>query len=98
MGHRAIFENSPKREFFFEDQLPGLGRKKSQAYLISAELHRLVAPIKLQDHFAKIEVVALGAPEDFQVNIGTVKLLQCRRHIILMDEQAAIRLRNLFAG
>src|SRR5207244_561983 len=94
MCNIARFQNCSERHSFLEDELPRFRRKQYQTYLIRSKLNRLVRSIQYQGDLAKVIFSPLFPVQDSQMNAAAMKLLECGGHVIMVDEQAPIRLRH----
>jgi len=92
-----LLQNVPQRKVLLENLRTRRLRKKLQVDFDRAKFHRLAGFIQAENDFAKIGFIPAAAPEDLQVDAPLVKLLECRRHVILVDEKRLERLRHRLA-
>src|SRR5678809_1512444 len=92
----VLLKNASEGPMLLQNLLARRLWKKREVDLDRAEFHRLFAAFKEQRHFAKIVIASAQLAHDPQMNRGAMMVLQCRRHVVLMDEQRLIWLRNRF--
>ena len=85
-------KNLPQWQACLDDFLSRVVGHKAQVDLDGAVLDRPLCLVQLQQNFAKIEVVSLIGMQRVHMNAVAVKILQRRRHVVLVHEQALIRL------
>ena len=74
-----------------ENQPAGAGGKQGEIDPNGAEFHRSFTAVKLKHHFAKIKVVAHLAAKNLEMDRVSVKLFQCRRHVLRMHQKRFVR-------
>src|ERR1041385_6137041 len=91
MPHAALAQDAAKRNLLEQNQLLRVFRKLAEKNFVCAEFDRRFVVIQTQYDLAIIEPAALVAAKEGQVDARLVERLQRGGHVVVMDQQRAIR-------
>src|SRR5258708_549330 len=87
VGNFMFLQNMAEWKMLLENLLAGRLPKKLQMNFNRAKLHRLAGFIQSENDFTEIGFIPAATSEDLQMDAALVKLLERRRHVILVNEE-----------